>query len=79
MLSTQEIVQQTTQQSAPYLKVRDVVQRRNESLAMTIDRGVGLQHSVSTMCAMEYLHSEGVPHQIAQRVLSQPTRRRGLT
>jgi hypothetical protein len=79
MLSMQEIAQQTTQQSAPYLKVRDVVQRRNESLAMTIDRGVGLQHSVSTMCAMEYLHSEGVPHQIAQRVLSQPTRRRGLT
>ena len=74
MLSTQE----TAQQLAPYLNVRDVVQRRNESLAMTIDRGVGLQHSVSTMCALEYLHSEGVPHQIAQRVLSQPTRRRGL-
>jgi hypothetical protein len=75
MLSTQE----TAQQADPYLKVRDVVQRRNEAMSRTIDRGVGLQHSVSTMCALEYLHSEGVPHQIAQRVLSQPTRRRGHT
>jgi hypothetical protein len=72
MLSTQE----TTQQNAGYLNVRDVVQRRNDAMAMTIDRGVGLQNSVSTMCALEYLHSEGVPHQIAQRVLSLPTRRR---
>ncbi len=74
MLSTQE----TTLQNASYLNVRDVVQRRNDAMAMTIDRGVGLQNSVSTMCALEYLHSEGVPHQIAQRVLSQPTRRRSL-
>ena len=65
--------------SASYLNVRDVVQRRNDAMAMTIDRGVGLQNSVGTMCALEYLHSEGVPHQIAQRVLSQPTRRRCLT
>lgn len=74
MLNTQEAAQQAT----PYLKVRDVVQRRNEALSRTIDRGVGLQHSVSTMCALEFLHSEGVPHQIAQRVLSNPKRRRGL-
>jgi hypothetical protein len=72
MLSTQE----KALQNATYLNVRDVVQRRNESMAMTIDRGVGLQNSVSTMCALEYLHSEGIPHHIAQRVLSQPTRRR---
>ena len=65
--------------SAAYLNVRDVVQRRNDAMAMTIDRGVGLQNAVSTMCALEYLHSEGVPHQIAQRVLSQPTRRRSLS
>ena len=75
MLSPQE----TAQQGDPYLKVRDVVQRRDESMSRAIDRGVGLQHSVSTMCAMEYLHSEGVPHQIAQRVLSNPKRRRGLS
>ncbi len=74
MSSTQE----SALLSASYLNVRDVVQRRNEMMAMTIDRGIGLQHSVSTMCAMEYLHSEGVPHQIAQRVLSQPSRRRSL-
>ena len=74
MLSTQENVQQNTS----YLIVRDVVQRRNELMSRTIDRGVGLQDSVSTMCALEYLHSEGIPHQIAQRVLSQPTKRRGL-
>ena len=73
MLSTQE----TAQQAAPYPNVRDVVQRCNELLSRTIDRGVRLQHSVSTMCALEYLHSEGVPNQIAQRVLSNPKRRRG--
>lgn len=56
--------------------VRDVVQRRDESTARTIDRGIGLQHSVSTMCAMEYLHSEGISNLIAQRVLSQPSKRR---
>ncbi|MES2049080.1 MAG: hypothetical protein V4447_11820 [Pseudomonadota bacterium] len=65
--------------SATYPNVRDVVQRRNALMAMTINRGVGLQNSVSTMCAMEYLHSEGVPRQIAQRVLSQPNKRRSLT
>jgi hypothetical protein len=75
MVTTQE----SALLSATYLNVRDVVQRRNDAMAMTIDRGVGLQNTVSTMCAMEYLHSEGVPHQIAQRVLSQPTRRRSLT
>lgn len=74
MLSTQENVQKNTS----YLIVRDVVQRRNELMSRTIDRGVGLQDSVSTMCALEYLHSEGIPHQIAQRVLSQPAKRRGL-
>ena len=74
MLSTQENVQQNTS----YLIVRDVVQRRNELMSRTINRGVGLQDSVSTMCALEYLHSEGIPHQIAQRVLSQPAKRRGL-
>jgi hypothetical protein len=76
MVTSQLSTQDKTPQSATYLNVRDVVQRRNDAMAMTIDRGVGLQNSVSTMCALEYLHSEGVPHQIAQRVLSQPTRRR---
>lgn len=75
MVTTQE----TPLQNASYSNVRDVVQRRNDLMAMTIDRGVGLQNSVGTMCALEYLHSEGVPYQIAQRVLSQPTRRRCLS
>ena len=56
--------------------LRDVVQRRNASLARTVDRGIELQQTVSTMCAMEYLYSEGVPHLISRRVLSQPTKRR---
>ncbi|MBC7404893.1 MAG: hypothetical protein H7252_04315 [Cytophaga sp.] len=72
MLSTQE----KTHQEENYLNVRDVVQRCDDSMARTVDRGIGLQQSVGTMCAMEYLHSEGISHLIAQRVLTQPSRRR---
>lgn len=61
-----------------YGNVRDVVQRRDDSMARTVDRGIGLQKTVGTMCAMEYLHSEGISHLIAQRVLSQPLKRRSL-
>jgi hypothetical protein len=72
MLSTQD----KTRHEENDDNVRDVVQRRDESTARTVERGIGLQDSVSTMCALEYLHSEGVSHLIAQRVLSHPAKRR---
>ena len=72
MLSTQE----KTAQGEAYPNVRDVVQRRDELMARTVDRGILLQNSVSTMCGLEYLYSEGVSHVVAQRVLLEPLKRR---
>ncbi|MFZ3002504.1 MAG: hypothetical protein WA071_19470 [Undibacterium umbellatum] len=42
----------------------------------TVDRGISLQQTVGTACAIEYLLGQGVPRQIKQRVLTDPERRR---
>lgn len=41
-----------------------------------VDRGIEVQDSFSTLCAVEYMKSHNVPPQIIQRVLLQPAQRR---
>lgn len=53
-----------------------IVQRRDVLTERAVDRGISLQYSVGTLCAMEYMRAEGVPRSVAQRVLSEPAQRR---
>jgi len=41
-----------------------------------VDRGIEVQASFSTLCAVEYLKSHNISSHIIQRVLLQPERRR---
>lgn len=52
------------------------VQRHDLATEKTVERGISLQYSVGTVCALEFLQAEGVSHTVAQRVLSEPARRR---
>jgi hypothetical protein len=53
-----------------------IAQRRDVVTERAVNRGISLQYSVGTLCAMEYLRAEGVPRSVAQRVLSEPNQRR---
>jgi hypothetical protein len=52
------------------------VQRHDVLTEQAVERGISLQYSVGTLCALEYLRAEGVSHSVAQRVLSEPAQRR---
>ncbi|MFZ6645037.1 hypothetical protein ACO0LO_04930 [Undibacterium sp. TJN25] len=52
------------------------VQRHDLAMEQTVERGISLQYSVGTLCALEFLQAEGVNQAVAQRVLAEPTRRR---
>ncbi len=41
-----------------------------------VDRGIEVQASFSTLCAVEYLKSHNIASHIIQRVLLQPAKRR---
>ncbi|MYN03335.1 hypothetical protein GTP41_14660 [Pseudoduganella sp. DS3] len=44
-----------------------------------VDRGIEVQASFSTLCALEYMKSHNIPPQIIQRVLLQPAQRRAAS
>jgi hypothetical protein len=50
--------------------------RRDFRTAQIVEAGIALQDRVSTLCAFEYLRSEGIAETISQRVLTQPALRR---
>ena len=41
-----------------------------------VDRGIEVQASFSTLCAVEYMKSHNIPPHVIQRVLLQPAQRR---
>jgi hypothetical protein len=51
-------------------------QRHDEELSAVIDRGIMVQNSFNTMCAIEYLKSHNVDPLVIERVLLQPDQRR---
>jgi hypothetical protein len=54
-------------------------QRHDEELSAVVDRGILVQGSFNTICAIEYLKSHNVDPQVIERVLLQPDQRRKTT
>ena len=51
-------------------------QRHNEESSAVVDRGIMVQTSFNTVCAIEYLKSHNVDPQVIERVLLHPDQRR---
>jgi len=55
--------------AVPYL-------RSDEQRKDIVDLGIALQQRSNTMSAVEYLRSQGIGHDVIERVLTEPGRRR---
>ena len=53
-----------------------VQQRHDEQSSTVVDRGIMVQSSFNTVCAIEYLKSHNVDPQVIERVLLHPEQRR---
>jgi hypothetical protein len=51
-------------------------QRRDEESSAAVDRGILVQTSFNTVCAIEYMKSHNVAPQVIERVLLHPDQRR---
>ena len=51
-------------------------QRRDALQEDVVDLGIALQQRSNTMSAVEYLRSQNVGHDVIERVLTEPGRRR---
>ncbi len=54
-------------------------QRLDEQSCAVVDRGILVQSSFNTICAIEYLKSHNVDPQVIERVLLHPEQRRKLS
>jgi hypothetical protein len=62
-------------QTFPLSSLRE---RSNPLISAAVDRGILVQTSFNTMCAIEYMKSHNIPPHIIERVLLQPELRRKL-
>lgn len=53
-------------------------QRSDEDSRAIVDRGIMVQNSFNTICAVEYLKSHNVDPEVIERVLLHPEMRRKL-
>ena len=53
-------------------------QRSNEQGSAVVDRGILVQSSFNTVCAIEYLKSHNIDPQVIERVLLHPEQRRKI-
>lgn len=51
-------------------------QRRDEECSAVVERGITVQDSFNTVCAIEYLKSHNVHPKVIERVLLHPDQRR---
>ena len=51
-------------------------QRHDDESSAVIDRGIVVQNSFNTVCAIEYLKSHNVDPEVIERVLLHPDQRR---
>ena len=51
-------------------------QRQDERISSVVERGITVQSSFNTICAIEYMKSHNVDPQIIERVLLHPDQRR---
>lgn len=53
-------------------------QRSNELCSAVVDRGILVQSSFNTVCAIEYMKSHNIDPQVIERVLLHPEQRRKI-
>jgi predicted nucleic acid-binding OB-fold protein len=53
-------------------------QRSDEHSSTVVDRGISVQSSFNTVCAIEYMKSHNVAPQVIERVLLHPEQRRKI-
>ena len=53
-------------------------QRSNEQSSVVVDRGIMVQSSFNTVCAIEYMKSHNIDPQVIERVLLHPEQRRKI-
>lgn len=53
-----------------------LIQRSDEESSAVVDRGILVQSSFNTVCAIEYMKSHNVDPQVIERVLLHPDQRR---
>lgn len=58
------------------MNVTLVQQRHDEASSAAVERGISVQSSFNTVCAIEYLKSHNVNPQVIERVLLHPEQRR---
>lgn len=58
------------------MNVTLVQQRSDEASSAVVERGITVQTSFNTMCAIEYLKSHNVDPKVIERVLLHPDQRR---
>ena len=58
------------------MNVTLVQQRYDEACSAVVERGITVQSSFNTVCAIEYLKSHNVHPKVIERVLLQPDQRR---
>jgi len=54
-------------------------QRSDEHSSAAVERGILVQNSFNTVCAIEYMKSHNVDPQVIERVLLHPEQRRKIT
>ena len=54
-------------------------QRVDEQCCAVVDRGIVVQASFNTVCAIEYMKSHNINPQVIERVLLHPEQRRKIT
>lgn len=58
------------------MNVTQVQLRQDEASSAIVERGIMVQTSFNTMCAIEYMKSHNVDPRVIQRVLLHPEQRR---
>ncbi|HEX5344930.1 MAG TPA: hypothetical protein VFX55_20715 [Duganella sp.] len=58
------------------MNVTPVQQRRDQASSAAVERGITVQASFNTVCAIEYLKSHNVHPNVIERVLLHPEQRR---
>jgi len=59
-----------------FMDLLQFLPRVDSARSEIVDRGIEVQASLNTLCAVEYLKSHNIASHIIQRVLLQPERRR---
>jgi len=54
-------------------------QRSDQLICAVVDRGILVQNSFNTVCAIEYMKSHNVAPQVIERVLLHPEQRRKIS